>query len=119
MVRPRGEPVGVRAGRERRADAFATDYMQTHDDRGRLRGHAGVLDQLKVFLSQRNIQPGIAEWLSDRDLIQSKLQQEIVNLKFGVEQGDQIEMRRDPVVQRAMEALARYGAVARRDCAGT
>ena len=65
-----------------------------------------MLDQLKVFLSERGIQPGIAEWLSDRDVIQSMLKQEIVNLKFGVEKGDQIEMQRDPVVQRAVESLS-------------
>jgi len=63
------------------------------------------MDQLKVFLSQRDIQPGVAEWLRDRDLIQSRLEQEIVNLKFGVAQGDQIEMRRDVLIQRAIAAL--------------
>ena len=42
----------------------------------------------------------------DRDLIQSKLKQVIVNLKFGVEQGDQIEMQRDPVVRRAIQTLS-------------
>jgi hypothetical protein len=61
---------------------------------------------LKVSLSQRGIQPGIAEWLRDRNLIQSKLKQEIVNLKFGVEKGDQIEMQRDAIVRRAIESLS-------------
>jgi hypothetical protein len=65
-----------------------------------------LLDELKVYLSARKIQPGVAEWLRDRDLIQSKLKQEIVNLKFGVERGDQIEMQRDPVVQRAIQSLS-------------
>ena len=59
-----------------------------------------------MYLSARRIQPGVAEWLRDRDLIQSKLKQEIVNLKFGVERGDQIEMQRDPVVQRAIQSLS-------------
>ena len=49
----------------------------------------------------------MGDWLRDRDLIQSKLQQEIVNLKFGVARGDEIEMRRDPVVQQALRALGR------------
>ena len=59
-----------------------------------------------MSLPQRGIQPGVADWLRDRDLIQSKLKQEIVNLKFGVEKGDQIEMQRDPVVLRAIESLS-------------
>ena len=37
--------------------------------------------------------------------IQSRLQQEIDNLKFGVEKGDQVEMQRDPVIAVALEKL--------------
>jgi len=85
---------------------FAGEYVRTHDIARSFEVTPELLDQLKVFLSQRDIQPGIADWLRDRDLIQSKLQQEIVNLKFGVEQGDQIEMQRDPVVRRALQALS-------------
>ena len=84
---------------------FATEYVQAHEIAEGFEVTPGILDQLKVFLSQRNIQPGIADWLSNRDLIQIKLRQEIVNLKFGVAQGDQIEMRHDPLVTRAVESL--------------
>jgi carboxyl-terminal processing protease len=86
--------------------AFAGEYVQTHDIADTFDVTPDLLDQLKVFLSERGIQPGIAEWLRDRDLIQSQLKQEIVNLKFGVEKGDQIEMQRDPMVQRAVESLS-------------
>ena len=86
--------------------AFAGEYVQSHDIPDNFDVTPDLLDQLKVSLSQRGIQPGIAEWLCDRDLIQSKLKQEIVNLKFGVERGDQIEMQRDAVVRRAIESLS-------------
>ena len=86
--------------------AFAGEYVQSHDIADNFDVYPDLLDRLKVSLSQRGIQPGIAEWLRDRDLIQSKLKQEIVNLKFGVEKGDQIEMRRDAVVLRAIESLS-------------
>ncbi len=85
--------------------AFAGEYVQAHDLTDNFDVTPDLLDQLKVFVSERGIQPGIAEWLRDRDLIQSELKQEIVNLKFGVERGDQIEMQRDPLVQRAVESL--------------
>ena len=85
---------------------FAGEYVQAHDIADNFKVTPGLLDQLRVFLSERQIQPDVAEWLRDRDLIQSKLQQEIVNLKFGVERGDQIEMQRDPVVRRAMQSLS-------------
>jgi carboxyl-terminal processing protease len=86
--------------------AFAGEYVQAHDIRDDFDVTSDLLDELKVYLSGHKIQPGVAEWLRDRDLIQSKLKQEIVNLKFGVERGDQIEMQRDPVVQRAVQSLS-------------
>lgn len=85
--------------------AFAGEYERSHDIPENFEATPDLLDQLRVFLSQRQIQPGIADWLRDRDLIQSKLKQEIVNLKFGVERGDQIEMQRDPIVRRAVQSL--------------
>jgi len=63
------------------------------------------MDELKVFLSERSIQPGVADWLSNRDWIASRLQEEILTLKFGVARGDEIGVRRDPVVQTALRKL--------------
>jgi carboxyl-terminal processing protease len=85
---------------------FAGEYVQSHDIPDNFDVASDLLDELKVYLSARRIQPGVADWLRDRDLIQSKLKQEIVNLKFGVERGDRIEMQRDPVVQRAVQTLS-------------
>ena len=86
---------------------FAGEFVQTHEIKDGFEVTPQILDQLQVFLSERNIRPGVGDWLRDRDLIQSKLQQEIFNLKFGVARGDEIEMRRDPVVQGALRALGR------------
>jgi len=86
--------------------SFAGEYVQTHEIDQDFEVTPEILDQLKVFLSQRDIQPGIADWLRDRDLIQSKLKQEVVNLKFGVERGDEIEMLRDQVVRQAIQSLS-------------
>jgi molybdopterin converting factor small subunit len=64
-----------------------------------------MLDELKAYASARAIQPGVGEWLADSEWIQSRLQQELVNLKEGVAKGDEIEMKRDPVVQAALKRL--------------
>lgn len=84
---------------------FAGEYVQSHDVEPGFEVTPAILDQLQVYLSARNITPGVTDWLRDRDAIQNKLKQEIYNLKFGVEKGDQIEMQRDPVVQKAAEIL--------------
>ena len=66
-----------------------------------------MLDDLQVFLSERNIRPGIAEWSAEREWIRMRMHQEIFNQSLGVERGDEVEFRRDPVVRRALELLAK------------
>lgn len=86
---------------------FAGEFVQSHEIGADFEVTPAILDQIQAFLSARDIRPGVGDWLRDRDTIQSKLKQEIFNLKFGVEKGDQIEMQRDPEVQKAREILMR------------
>jgi carboxyl-terminal processing protease len=85
--------------------AFATEYVQRHkiDDQFTLGG--AVLDEFRVFLSERSIQPNLAEWLRERGWMENRLKQEMFNLALGVAKGDEVEVQRDPVVQRAMQTL--------------
>jgi len=85
--------------------AFATDYVRGREIPEDFEVTSAVLDDFKVFCSGHSIQPSVGEWAIDRDWIQSRLKQEIFNLKFGVAKGDEVEMRRDPVVKRAIEKL--------------
>jgi carboxyl-terminal processing protease len=89
--------------------SFAGEYLRTHtigeDGQVSAETISSAMDQLKVFLSERSIQPGVADWLSNRDWIASRLQEEILTLKFGVARGDEIGVRRDPVVQTALRKL--------------
>lgn len=84
---------------------FATQYLSQHkplpDD---FEITPEILDDFKVFLSERNIQPSLADWSRDRTWISSRLQQEIITQGKGVAAGDEIEMQRDPQVQAALQA---------------
>ena len=84
---------------------FATQYLSAHTP---LPEHFTVapetLDDFKVFLAERNIQPNIADWSRDHNWISSRLQQEIVTQARGVAAGDEIEMGRDPQVKAALQA---------------
>jgi carboxyl-terminal processing protease len=84
---------------------FAGEYVTSHEIDPAFVVTPAILDQLQAYLSARDIRPGVSDWLQNRDAIQSKLTQDIFNLKFGVEKGDQIEMQRDQVVQKALESL--------------
>ncbi len=85
--------------------AFATDYLRTHDIPENFEVPGSMLDELKVFLSERNIQPSVSDWLKEGDWIRSRLKQDLFNLKFGVAKGDQLEFKRDPVVKAALKHL--------------
>lgn len=84
---------------------FAGEYLQTHDAPADFEIAPSMLDELRLFLSERRIQPDATEWIAHRPWITSRLKQEIVNLKLGVAKGDEIELLRDPVVQAAFRKL--------------
>ena len=88
---------------------YATTYIQQH--RGitaSFQVTPTILDDLRAALSQRNIQPSIAEWSSESAWIASRLRQEILNQALGVEEGDKVEAERDPVVQAGLDRLVRH-----------
>jgi carboxyl-terminal processing protease len=64
-----------------------------------------VMDDFRIWLSERSVQPSISEWSADASWIRNRLHQELVNQSIGVEKGDEIEARRDPQVQRAIDFL--------------
>lgn len=85
---------------------FASEYVHAHDIKPDFEVTPEILDELRVFLSARDIQPSVSDWSSHRDWVQSRLKQEVLTLAFGVTKGDEIEMHRDPVVQRALQRIS-------------
>lgn len=68
-----------------------------------------LLDEFQFYLSQRRIRPSLAEWSATLDFIRAGLRQEALNLTLGVAAGDVVEIRRDRVVQLAVEELQALG----------
>jgi carboxyl-terminal processing protease len=85
--------------------SFASEYVQANEIPANFDVTGDLLDQLRLYLSARQIQPAVSEFLKDRAWIQSRLKQEIISLKFGVAKGDEVEMQRDNVVQAAVRKL--------------
>ncbi len=88
--------------------AFATEWLVLHraDVRRELEISAGMLDDFQLYLSRRNIRPGVSDWSAEREYTRRRLKQEILNQGIGVAAGDEIEMKSDPVVRRALARLA-------------
>lgn len=85
---------------------FARQHLQGHGSVGKdFEVSSRLLDEFQLFLSRRRIHPSLAEWSSTVTFIRSRIKQEVFNLALGVEKGDEIEIRRDPVVQAALVVL--------------
>jgi carboxyl-terminal processing protease len=85
--------------------SYATEYLRLHEVPEGFEVTSQMMDELNAYCAAHSIQPSIGQWLADQRWIQSRLQQEIANLKFGVEKGDQVEVKRDPVIAAALERL--------------
>lgn len=84
---------------------YATEYLSQNKVTDDFDVTPQMLDQFKAWLSDRGIQPGVAEWSVEREFVENRLKTEIFNQALGVAKGDQVESQRDPVIQRAIEAL--------------
>jgi carboxyl-terminal processing protease len=84
---------------------FATEYLRNHKVTGDFEVTPQIMDEFRVFLSDRDIQPGIGEWSVEREFVLIRLKTEIFNQAFGVEKGDEVEAQRDPVILKALEVL--------------
>ncbi|MBI1792438.1 MAG: S41 family peptidase, partial [Acidobacteria bacterium] len=85
---------------------FATQYVRQHpgiDEK--FEPAPALLDEFQGFLAARNIQPGVAEWSSERNFVRNRLKTEIFNQALGVDKGDQVEAQRDPQILKALETL--------------
>jgi len=85
--------------------SFATSYIEKHKITDSFEVTASDLEDFQVYAAEHSIQPGVAEWVQERDWVQSRLKQEIFNQALGVAKGDEVEARRDPVVRVALERI--------------
>jgi carboxyl-terminal processing protease len=85
---------------------FATQYLSNHKVDEEFEVSPQVLDDFRVYLAGKQIQPGQGEWVLERPFLENRLKTEIFNQAFGVEKGDEIEAQRDPAIQRAIEVLS-------------
>jgi carboxyl-terminal processing protease len=84
---------------------FATEYLRTHKVDQDFEVTPEVLDEFRVYLSDRQIRPGLAEWLTEHDFVTNRLKTELFNQAIGVEKGDEVEAQRDPVILKALEIV--------------
>ena len=93
--------------------SFATSYLAQHSPvPADFEITPSLLDELKVFLSTRSIQPSVAEWSRERPWVSSRLKEEIITQARGVAKGEEVQAQRDPQIQAAINALHDTGLLA-------
>ncbi len=91
--------------------AFATEYLAGHSPLpDSFTVTPETIDEFKVFLAARRIQPNMGEWSNERSWINTHVKQEIITQARGVDKGDEIQAQYDPQVQAALKAM-RTGAL--------
>ena len=86
--------------------SYATQYISAHPKLpDPFEVTPDILDDLKVYLASRNIQPTVSEWGQERVWITSRVKQAIITQARGVAAGDEIEVRHDVQVQAAVKAM--------------
>jgi carboxyl-terminal processing protease len=88
--------------------AYATEWLTQHrsEVKREMEITPALLDDFQSFLTQRSVTPTVGEWTAEREYMRGRLKQEILNQSLGVEAGDEIEVRRDPAVRRALQKFA-------------
>ncbi len=86
--------------------SFATEYLSSHSPlQDSFAVSPAILDDFKVFLAQRNIQPDVPEWAAEQGWIRSRLLEEIETQGYGVAKGDEVAAHRDPQIVAALQAI--------------
>lgn len=85
--------------------AFATEYVRDNRIKDGWELPPALIDKFQAWLSARQIQPSVREWLSNKDYVAARLKTEIYNLTLGVEKGDEIDATIDPPIQAALAAV--------------
>ncbi len=84
---------------------FATEYVRDHKISEGWEVPAAALDAFQTWLSERQIQPSLHEWISHHEVIARRLKTEVYNLTLGVAKGDEVEAQGDPQIQAALQAV--------------
>jgi carboxyl-terminal processing protease len=92
--------------------SFAEGYLTTHS---RLAEPIEIPDEAMNDLKQSLLENGVRVpdefWNKDQEQLKARVKIELVNLVYGLEKGDELTIKTDPQVQRAVELLPRVGKI--------
>jgi carboxyl-terminal processing protease len=83
---------------------FASQYITYHTDlKKTFEPGSDVMAEFQNFLSSRRVRTPPEYWAKDQDYLKLRIKQEVFSLVFGLETANEVEIRGDPQVQKALE----------------
>jgi len=87
---------------------FASQYITYHTDlKQTFEPDKDVMTEFRNFLSSRRIRAPLAYWVQDQDYLKLRIRMEVFSLIFGLAAGNEVEIKGDPQVQKALEVFPR------------
>ncbi|MEJ2006928.1 MAG: S41 family peptidase [Acidobacteriota bacterium] len=91
---------------------FASQYLTYHPSVGKsFEPDAQVLSEFRNFLSSERIRVPLQYWVQDQDYVKLRIKTEVFNLLFGLTAGNEVEIKGDPQVQKALQLFSRVAEI--------
>ena len=82
--------------------SFASAYLTLHGKVDKsFQPDESTLEDLKSFLARQDIRTPDEFWGADQEYLKLRIKTEVFNLVFGLAEGDEVEVKGDPQVQKA------------------
>ena len=91
---------------------FASQYITYHPDLTQsFEPDSDVMTEFRNFLTSRRIRTPLEFWVQDQDYLKLRIKTEVFNLVFGLKAGNEVEVKGDPQVLKALEVFPRIPAI--------
>ncbi len=87
---------------------FASQYLTYHTDVNKsFNSDADVLSEFRNFLNSEGVRVPLEYWVQDQDYLKLRIKTAVFNLLYGLTAGDEVGIRGDPQVQKALALFPR------------
>ena len=69
------------------------------------------MTEFRNFLTSRRVRTPLEFWVQDQDYLKLRIKTEVFNLVFGLKAGNEVEVKGDPQVLKALEVFPRIPAI--------
>lgn len=93
---------------------FASQYMTYHPNLNRsFEPNDHVLSEFRNYLSSARVRVPLKYWVEDQNYLKLRIKEDVFNLLYGLQAGNEVEIKGDPQVQKALQVFPRIPEILR------